>query len=137
MWNEERRINMKRYSTAVIIHLLIAALYSLILFLCSNSYPAELWISFGFTIMTILISCVGWLNNEQEGHSGFYSLSKRIISVIYMIIGIMLGILSVLFSFSIKTIVITNLSILIIYFIISILLSKAFSYIKDLDKEHV
>ena len=71
MWNEERRINMKRYSTAVIIHLLIAALYSLILFLCSNSYPAELWISFGFTIMTILISCVGWLNNEQEGHSGF------------------------------------------------------------------
>ena len=137
MWNEERRINMKRFSTTVIVHLLIAVLYSLILFVCSNSYPAELWTSFGFTIMTILISCIGWLNNIQEGHSGFYSLSKRIISAIYMIIGIMLGTLSVLFSFSIKTIVITNLSILIIYFIISILLSKAFSYIKELDKEHV
>ena len=128
---------MKRFSTTVIVHLLIAVLYSLILFVCSNSYPAELWTSFGFTIMTILISCIGWLNNIQEGHSGFYSLSKRIISAIYMIIGIMLGTLSVLFSFSIKTIVITNLSILIIYFIISILLSKAFSYIKELDKEHV
>ena len=128
---------MKRFSTTVIVHLLIAVLYSLILFVCSNSYPAELWTSFGFTIMTILISCIGWLNNIQEGHSGFYSLSKRIISAIYMIIGIMLGTLSVLFSFSIKTIVITNLSILINYFIISILLSKAFSYIKDLDKEHV
>lgn len=128
---------MKRFSTTVIVHLLIAVLYSLILFVCSNSYPAELWTSFVFTIMTILISCIGWLNNTQEGHSGFYSLSKRITSVIYMIIGIMLGTLSILFSFSIKTIVITNLSILIIYFIISILLSKAFSYIKELDKEHV
>ena len=136
MWNEERRINMKRYSTAVIIHLLIAVLCSLVLFGFSNSYPIELWISFGFTIMTILFSCVSWLNNVQGKHEGYYSLSNRMLSVIYMIVGIVVGVLGVLCSFSIKTIVITNVSVLIIYLIVSILLSKAISYIKDLDKEH-
>lgn len=126
---------MKRYSTAVIVHLLIAALYSLVLFVCSNSYPVELWVSFGFTIMSILISCIGWLNNDKEKHAGYYSLSKRMISVFYMVVGITVGAVSVLCSFSIKAIVITNVSALIVYLIVSILLSKAISYIKVLDKE--
>lgn len=126
---------MKRFSTTIIVHLLIAALYSLVLFVCSTSYPVELWVSFGFVIMTILISCIGWLNNDQEMHSGYYSLSKRMISVFYMIIGIVIGALSALCSFSIKAIAITNVSVLILYLIVSVLLSKAISYIKGLDKE--
>ena len=136
MRNKERGMNMKRFSTAIIVHLLIAALYSFVLFVCSNSYPIELWISFGFAIMAILISCIGWLNNDQEKHAGYYSLPKRMISVFYMIVGITVGAVSTLCSFSIKVIVITNVSALIVYLIVSILLSKAISYIKVLDKEH-
>lgn len=127
---------MKRYSTVIIVHFLIAALYSLFLFVCCNSYPAELWVSFGFAIMTILVSCIGWVNNVQEKHAGYYSLSKRMISVFYMVIGVAIGALSVLCSFSIKAIVIINVSTLIVYLIVSILLLKAISYIKVLDKEH-
>ena len=86
--------------------------------------------------MAILISCIGWLNNDQEKNAGYYSLSKRMISVFYMIVGVAVGTLSVLCSFAIKAIVIINMSALIVYFIVSILLSKAISYIKALDKEH-
>jgi len=109
----------------------------LIFFAISGTYTATIWITYGFTILAFLTQIILWLCiwcTKVKGSEQFLYMPTLTISVTYLLLQIMLALVFVLFTPSVKVAIIVNGLLTIIIGIVLVLASVAKNTIQQLDR---
>lgn len=116
MRHKEGVIELKKGQNKFIISALIAAIYSIIVFVVPVTKSSAFWVSYGFTLIAIIMQIVIWkkeIENEENKKNRFLNISTVQIGGIYFAIQILSSVVFfVVPSLEIWISIVTNILIL-------------------------